>query len=198
MIIFSTAELLHRASKKSAFMVGLQVRIKELLSDEKAIFPRWEREVMGGSLVVDIGGLSFVVWFRMVQVGEAEYHQVGVYLVVSRCGGHYLEPLNHQVLALKLAVCLEYPRIYGWTLEYQWCTGEFPIVYRFWWVFVQLLPTPSPSLKGSKPPKIRYTNSLPEERHLEVRQNRQCCEASDFHSIFKPMFICKEDALVAG
>ena len=40
MIIFSTAELLHRASKKSAFMVGLQVRIKELLSDEKAIFPR--------------------------------------------------------------------------------------------------------------------------------------------------------------
>ena len=47
----------------------------------------------------------------MVQVGEAEHHQVGVYLVVSRCGGHYLEPLNHQVLALKLAVCLEYPRI---------------------------------------------------------------------------------------
>lgn len=39
------------------FFSVVQVRIKELLSDEKAIFPRWEREVMGGSLVVDIGCL---------------------------------------------------------------------------------------------------------------------------------------------
>lgn len=38
-------------------------------------------------------------------------------------------------------------------MVYRW------VPYRFWWVFVQLPPTPSPSLKGSKPPKIRYKKS---------------------------------------